>query len=148
MAYPCPQCSDRSTQRISLMYDSSTRRWRDHAGRARSSQSDLASKYSPPQPRGYLARVLGVIVLSIVGSSVGRVVGYTIHMPLLAVALGWTALGVSAYWLIGGARRYNAKVWRPAMQQWESLFICLGCGHTFVPVYSPAPAIHGDHVHV
>lgn len=147
MAYPCPQCGDRSTQRISLMYDSSTRRWRDHAGRAHASQTDLASKYAPPQPRGYLGRVLAVIFLSTLGASVGRAVGFSVHMPLLGVALGWTVVGASAYWLIGGARSYNAKVWLPAMRHWESLFICRGCGYTFVPVSGAVAQIHGDRAH-
>jgi len=147
MAYPCPQCNDQSTQRISLMYDLNTRRWKDHLGRAHSSQSDLASKYSPPQPRGYFWRGLAVFFLSLLGSAFARAMSQELHMPLLSVALFWIVLGGSVYWLIGGAKSYNAKVWQPAMREWESLFICRGCGYTFVPRCGTTSDIHPDRAH-
>ena len=67
------------------------------------------------------------------------------RMPLLGLALAWIVLGASAHWLIGGAKSYNAKVWQPAMREWESLYICRRCGYTFVPECSPE--IHPDRAH-
>jgi Zn-dependent protease len=145
MAYPCPQCNDQSTQRISLLYDSSTRGWTDSRGRPWSSRSNRASEYSPPQPRAYGWRALAVLFLSLFGSVVARGLGQQMRMPLLGLALAWIVLGASAHWLIGGAKSYNAKVWQPAMREWESLCICRRCGHTFVPQYGRD--IHSDRVH-
>lgn len=110
MAHPCPQCHDRSTQKISLMCDSSTRRGTDNRGRAHSSQPELASEYSPPQPRGYFWRGLAVCSLTCFGSVLAKAVGQQLHMPLLGLALAWIVLGASAFWLVGSAKNYNAKI--------------------------------------
>ena len=66
MSYPCPQCSGRYTQSVSMMYSEHTRRWSGGRGRGGSSQTDLAAEHSPPQSRSTVGRTILVVLLCVV----------------------------------------------------------------------------------
>ena len=134
MLYPCPECHDKGTQKISLMYESSTHRWKNYHGTVRTSQSDLASRYAPPKRRGYMWPTIFVVFFApAVGVLLGLPVEKLTHSTMLSELTCLAFLGASVHWFIIRAYRYNHNIWPAKYKEWDSLFYCKACGRTFNP---------------
>jgi hypothetical protein len=53
MSYPCPECHDRYTQSLPMVYNSGISTWTSQRGLASGSQTVLSSMTSPPSQRRY-----------------------------------------------------------------------------------------------
>jgi len=137
MSYPCPRCHDRNTQKLSLMYESNTRRWRDFHGRDQISQSDLTKKYAPPEPEDTPGSLLLLAILSLI-LFLTTCRFFAIHTPVAFMEwLPFFVVVLSLWlWMFRTYRRIRGdseRIYLEALAQWQSSFLCRACECVFIP---------------
>jgi hypothetical protein len=137
MSFPCPHCHDSGTQKVSLLYESSIRRGTNGHGGGNVSQSDLAARLAPPQPRKRVWPIISVILIWMAGSFVGGCVGLLFHSGL-AILIPWAALIGGIVWQVKQAKKHK-ETFQPELLRWNSQFICKSCGEIFIPSESDIP---------
>ncbi len=132
MSFPCPHCHDLGTQKVSLLYESSTRRGTNGHGVGNVSQSDLAARLAPPRPRKRVWPILKVLFIWMAGSFTGVCVGTLLNSPGLRALIPLASLIGAIVWQVQAGRRYKAT-FEPELLKWHSQFICKSCGEIFTP---------------
>lgn len=145
----CPQCDSENISKVKMVYMAGTST-SGHSGVGlggtgegdlgggvfvglSQTKSLLAKELAPPEkPSLLLPIIIGVLTFLFFGGAVNasstRDLGIAVTLWVITAFLGLLLLGSVSYY------RERKERYPKELEAWERLWVCLRCGHTFIPI--------------